>query len=346
MSDNQNSYVQDFNIEEQENNELGLFSLSFLYRTILLNWIWFALSLLICFGIAAIYLRYTPPVYSVTAKMLIKSDNTRGARTGGVLTGQIIRSDGFDNEKEVLRSVALAEDVVRDLKLYVSYTLEGTVTDKPMYRNNPVSVDLDRKHLDEMQGSINLVVSNEGGKILVTGSYPGGTIKKEGTLPMTINCGAGIITVKTNPHGTWTEGKDVMVSINQPHQVARGYAGSLSAVDYSEATSIAIISRADIIPQRTIDYMKQLVVCYNRQANEDKNQIAMRTEQFINQRLEKINNELGSTEGQMEHYKRANRITDASDNQGRSLSNTENYDNEFADIPDGIYQGLYEDACK
>ena len=332
MSDNSNSYVQDFNIEEQENNELGLFSLSFLYRTLLLNWIWFALSLLICFGIAAIYLRYTPPVYSVSAKMLIKSDNTRGARTGGVLTGQIVRSDGFDNEKEVLRSVALAEDVVRDLKLYVSYTLEGTVTDKPMYRNNPILVDLDSKHLDELQGSINLNIANEDGKIIVTGSYPGGNIKKEGQLPMTINCKAGVISITRNPHGVWTEGKDVMVSINQPHQVARGYAGSLATMDYSEATSIAIISRADIIPQRTIDYMKQLVVCYNRQANDDKNQIALRTEQFINQRLEKINNELGSTEGQMESYKRANRITDAAANAGRSLSNTENYDNEFADM--------------
>jgi hypothetical protein len=208
----------------------------------------------------------------------------------------LVEMDGFDNEKEVLRSVALAEDVVRDLKLYVSYTLEGTVTDKPMYQNNPILVDLDRKHLDELQGSINLNISNEDGKIIVTGNYPGGNIKKEGKLPMVINCKAGLISITPNIHGTWTEGKDVMVSINQPHQVARAYAGSLSTVDYSDATSITIISRSDIIPQRSIDYMKQLVICYNRQANDDKNQIAMRTEQFINQRLEKINNELGSTE--------------------------------------------------
>lgn len=321
MSEN-NVYNQDFNIEEQESDGLGIFSPQFLYRTILLNWIWFVLSLLICLGIAAIYLRYTPAVYSVTAKVLVKSGNTRAVGSG-VLSGQIVRSDGFDNEKEVLRSVALAEDVVRDLKLYVTYTLEGTVTDKALYGNQPVLVDLDAKHLNELAGSINLNLEKAKDKVIVTGTYPGGTIKKEGKLPMSINCGAGIISITPNPHGVWTPGKDVMVSISQPHQVARGYAGSLSAVNYSEATSIAIVSKSDIIPQRTIDYIKQLIVCYNRQANDDKNQVALRTEQFINQRLEKINNELGSTEGAMETYKRNNRIAGTTSNAGSALAGTD-----------------------
>ena len=332
MSEN-NAYTQDFNMEEQEVDGLGIFSPQFLYRTILLNWMWFVLSLLICLGVAAIYLRYTPPVYSVMAKVLIKSGNTGNVRSGGgILTGQIIRSDGFDNEKEVLRSVALAEDVVRDLKLYVSYTLEGTVTDKTIYGNQPVNVDLDRKHLDELGGSINLNIENAGDKIIVTGTYPGGNINKEGRLPMSINCGAGIISITRNLHGVWTENKDIMVSINNPHQVARGYAGSLSAVDYSEATSIAIVSKADIMPQRTIDYIRQLIVCYNRQANEDKNQIAIRTEQFINQRLEKINNELGSTEGAMEAYKRDNRIAGTTSNAGAALAGTDREEDNLDDM--------------
>ena len=320
----ENAYVQDYEIEEQETGGLSIFSIGFLYRTFLLNWIWFVLSLLICLGIAAIYLRYTPPVYAVNAKMLVKSDNTRGGRVStGVLTGQIIKSDGFDNEKEILRSVSLAEDVVYDLKLYVNYTLEGTVTDKPIYGNQPINVDLDREHLAKLNGSINLVVANDNGTIKVEGAYPGGTIKKEGTLPLKINCGAGIISISANPHGVWTSGKDIMVSINQPHQVARGYAGSIGATDYSEATSIVIISRSDILPQRSIDYIKQLTVCYNRQANDDKNQIALRTEQFINQRLEKINNELGSAEGEMEQYKKNNRIAGTTSNAGAALAGTD-----------------------
>ncbi|MBR4651136.1 MAG: polysaccharide biosynthesis tyrosine autokinase [Prevotella sp.] len=325
-------YNQEINLEEQEGDGLGIFSPQYLYRTIILNWIWFVLSLAIALGIAAIYLRYTPPVYSVMAKVLVKSGNTGSGRSTGLLTGQIVRSDGFDNEKEVLRSVALAEDVVRDLKLYVTYTLEGTVTDKYIYGNQPVNVDLDAEHLNELAGSISLVVENDEGKITVSGTCPGGKIYRQGSLPMTINTKAGIITVKSNPRGVWTPGKDIMVSINKPHDVARGYAGGLAAVDYSEATSIAILSRSDIIPERSIDYIRQLIVCYNRQANEDKNEIALRTEQFINQRLEKINNELGSTEGEMEAYKRNQRIAGTTSNAGAALAGTDNEENNLDEM--------------
>ena len=330
MSEN-NVYSQDFDIEEQSGGGLSIFNLQFLYRTFLLNWMWFALSLVACLGIAAIHLRYTPVVYSVGGKMLIKAGNS-GTNVRGVLTGQIVRSDGMANEKEVLRSVALAEDVVRDLKLYVNYTLEGTVTDKPMYGNQPVFVDLDSKHLEELNGGISLAISHEGDNVTVKGSCPGGSINKTGKLPMTINSKAGYITITRNPHGVWTEGKDIMVSINEPHQVARGYAGSIVTTDYSDVTSIIIVSRADIIPQRSIDYIKQLLVCYNRQANDDKNQVAMRTEQFINQRLEKINNELGSAEGEMEEYKRRNRIAGTSSNASSALAGTDREEENLASM--------------
>lgn len=322
-------------MEDEEGSGFGPFNLQFLSKTFILNWPWFILSMLIFLGSAAIYLRYTPKVYYVRAKMLIKEEGATGRRSAasGVLTGVVNTFSGFDNEMEILRSVSLAEDAVRDLKLYVTYTLEGTVTDKPMYGNQPILVDMDEKHLNELKSPVNLIVTKEGGIIEVTGTYNGGKkISKKGQLPMVINCGAGLISITTNPNGSWNEGKDIMVSINHPNGIARAYAGGLGTSSQSESTSIAILSKADVLPQRSIDYLKQLVDCYNRRANEDKNQISIRTEQFINQRLEKINNELGNTDSAIEDYKRSNRITDAGSNAGMSLSNTDNADNSLTDM--------------
>ena len=70
----------------------------------------------------------------------------------------------------------------------------------------------------------------------------------------------------------------------------------MQVAQFSKTTTIANITLNDHVAQRAFDYLKQLAVCYNRQANEDKNEIALRTEKFINSRLEKINNELGHTE--------------------------------------------------
>ena len=71
---------------------------------------------------------------------------------------------------------------------------------------------------------------------------------------------------------------------------------------------------------------------YNRQANEDKNVIAVRTEEFINQRLEKINAELGSTDGAIERYKRNNNIVDATSNASISLAQSNEADNSLREI--------------
>ena len=58
-----------------------------------------------------------------------------------------------------------------------------------------------------------------------------------------------------------------------------------------------------------MDFLRQLAVCYNRRANADKNEVALRTEEFINERVEKINEELGLTEDELADYKRRHSMT-------------------------------------
>ena len=93
----------------------------------------------------------------------------------------------------------------------------------------------------------------------------------------------------------------------------------------SKTTTIAELVMKDEDPQRSIDYLRTLVNVYNRQANEDKNEISFRTEQFINQRLEKINNELGNTEGQLESYKKRNNVVEMKLNATAAIANSDTY---------------------
>jgi hypothetical protein len=91
--------------------------------------------------------------------------------------------------------------------------------------------------------------------------------------------------------------------------VASRYAGALSVAPTSKMTTIAQLTINDVSADRAYDYLKHLAVVYNRQANADKNEIAYKTEEFINSRLEKINAELGATESELESYKRNNNLT-------------------------------------
>ena len=69
------------NMEEvHESEEQSMFDFKKLYTMLILNWQWFVVSLLVCLGVAYIYLRYTTPIYQATAKLLIKDDeNSNGS---------------------------------------------------------------------------------------------------------------------------------------------------------------------------------------------------------------------------------------------------------------------------
>ena len=119
--------------EEMLEREGNTFDFQAIYTSLILNWKWFVVSLIICVGAAAIYLRYKTPVYQAYAKLLIKNDEDSNRRGGNSLRnatnlGMISASNGIDNEMEILTSRTLAEQVVRDLKLYVTYQTSGKIS--------------------------------------------------------------------------------------------------------------------------------------------------------------------------------------------------------------------------
>ena len=136
--------MNEYNINEtnaQETaEEQSSFNFQAIYTAVILNWKWFLLSVIICIGLGMLYLRYSTPVYNVTAKLLIKDDNSgnnKGGGLGGLQAlesmsnlGIITTSYGIENEQEILTSTIVAEEAVRDLKLYKIFICIGRYTNK------------------------------------------------------------------------------------------------------------------------------------------------------------------------------------------------------------------------
>ena len=334
--------------EQEKEGVASFFDFAALYRTIILNWYWFVLSLIIFGGIGAIYLRYTTPLYQSTAKLLIKDDDNGRSRRGSSLQnitnlGTISNSAGIDNEMEILSSHSIAEDAIRDLKLYVSYTTEGKVKDVITYRDQPLVVDIDAAHLDRLNRPINLNITKNGSSFVVNGTYsvptdeensegPFSINKKFTSLPATIPTRAGIITINSNNGRTLHEGQVLKVSILSPKMASDKYVGELKIGQSGKGTSILQLQLTDEFPQRSLDYLKQLAIVYNRQANEDKNAVAHQTEKFINSRLEKINAELGKTEGELQNYKQKNGMVELKMNASNSVSNQNTSEQKLAEM--------------
>ena len=337
---------QDLQTMEEEQSS---FNFQTIYTTFILNWKWFVLSVFICLGIGFLYLRYTTPIYNTKAKLLIKDDDNRRYRRGGIQglesmsnLGIISNSYGIENEQEILTSTTIAEQAVRDLKIYVTYYIKGRIKKRLIYKKQPLNIDMDYAHLDRMNQPIKLSIKRNGNNYKIKGTYfaPIDELTSSGpyeidqtitNIPSVIRTKAGIITITANGRYKLKDGETLIATIQSPRIASYKYVGALSVEQSSKTSSVLNISLNDQDINRGMDYLRQLVICYNGQANEDKNEIAAKTEEFINDRLAKISTELSSTDGALENFKRNNKVIELQLSAQSLAANTSNFEQKLND---------------
>ena len=120
--------------------------------------------------------------------------------------------------------------------------------------------------------------------------------------------------------------RHITATINKPMRVAKGYCSSLSIAPTSKTTSVAVISLKNSSLQCGQDFINQLLEMYNRNTNNDKNEIAQKTAEFIDERIGIISKELGSTEANLESFKRDAGITDLTSEAQIALAGNAEYE--------------------
>ncbi len=320
-------------LENVPKEEESSFDIKTIFTLLVLNWPWFLVSIIIFISGAYLYLRYQDPVYQVSAKMLIKDEvnNRRGSNQALANMqdlGIITNSTGLDNEIEILKSRILAYEVVKDLNLYVECRSVGRVIKPVVYKALPIDIDMSEEDLDDLDNgnkrAFKFRLTLEGNMYKIESENKDEFEGTFNSLPASINTPYGTLlftksldleptrkhtkNVRANSEEPTDKKVEWEVTITSPKSVANAYAGALSVAPTSKMTSIALLTINDKSPQRGLDYLNHLAIVYNRQANADKNEIANNTEKFINDRLKKIAEELGTTESKLEVYKRSNNL--------------------------------------
>ncbi len=355
MSDEKKISIDELEGLVEEEQGTSWFSFQNIYAIFILNWQWFLLSLFISLSAALLYLRYTEPVFSVSTRMLIKEDNNNRRMNGARMLanmqdiGFMSNSTGIDNEVEVLQSRILVHDAIMDLKLYATYRRAGRVRNPQVYSKQPINVDLDSVGLDSLDRlmlfemrNIKLTITRKDGAydvkgILLRDGKPLEEFEKTfKQLPYDIKTQYGVLSLTANGKYVMEDDEKYFVTIVPPEVMAIQYLNAMTVEPTSKMTSVARITVKNTDILRGMDFLSQLAVCYNRQANADKNEIALRTEEFINDRIEKLNAELGTTEGSLEKYKKQNALTRIEMDATQSLTMSNQYATKLAEITSQI----------
>lgn len=331
--------------EENREEEHRGFNLAALWKIVVLHWYWIVLSTIVALGAAFSYLKYSRPVYASNMKILVKDEDSRSRMyRGGQLAlesmGVISNSNGFDNELEILTSSNISQRVIKSLKLYVSYELDGRLRNHELYKNNPYIVDMPENQLVDLHSLIQLKIDRQGDGVHVAGEIYVPRSKEPilfersvKELPGSFNTPVGTITLQRNPGVGAELPKQTMYATIMPLEyAAKAYGSRLSVSASSKTTTVAVLNYLDTQPERAIDYLNELFRSYNEDANEDKNEVALKTEEFLKNRISAIREELDATESNLESYKKKNELINLTNDASNALNKLTEYQKEQVEL--------------
>ncbi|MDT0675831.1 GumC family protein [Autumnicola musiva] len=280
-------------------------------------WYLFVLGVIICIGLAYLYLRYKAvPQYQVNSTLLIKDkDNGEGAsdlKSFGEL-GLIKPSRNIKDEIGILRSAGLMEKVIKNLDLQVSYYLPGKFDEVEVYKEDlPIQLNpadsafnpgttLGIRLKDNQSFELKEINEDESGKFSV---YQYGE---------TINKPYGTFTVERNTDVSTSKIEGMMlIRFQAVENLADFYTSKLVVEPVNETGSLLSISFLDHLPKRGKDIMNKLIEVYTEKSLDYRNELAMNTIDMIDERLALLTNELTSVEENVENYKQRNELTNVS----------------------------------
>ena len=314
------------NIEAQEAEQSNQLIRKFVNKFYSL-WPWLIVSAVVGTGLAWCYLKISFPAYKIHASVLVQDDN----KSTDLGEASILRDFGLfgksnvDNEAEIFKSRSLIEQVVKNMRLNVSYFTEGKVKNTETWGGRPVDFRFLVPSTDTSDIKAEYVLqfdkSNTTNFTLYNDKH-----QYKGHLGDTIQLpeGPALVTPAAG-YAKWEHEKPLTIVISPVDPTTQKYLASLKVEIPNKQVSVIYLTLNDIIPAKGEAVLNELISAYMQANVIDKNRIADSTIQFIQERLRLVFGELNDIEKDIERFKTANKLTDLTAQSGLLLQNTSEY---------------------
>lgn len=321
----------------EEDNETSGFDYKAFIVKLLMYWPWILGSIAVFLIGAFFYLKTLTPLYTVSSSVLIKNES-KGSAAGTNLAdlGFVTSStQSFDNELEILRSRTLIKKVVTALDLYISYSVPGQFRDTELYKQSPVKVWVTPEEAERMgYAQVKMSFRNQQlHEVLV--EHEGQEWKKTvESLPAVFSTPVGVFTfsaVDSTQQTIQPVPGIIQAIVVSPNAAAASCRSRLAVVPGSKSTTIAQLTVTSSQVARGVDFLNKLVEVYNEEGNNDKNEVAAKTAEFIDERIRIINKELGTTESQLASFKQRAGVVDIAADASQAAGEQANYERAYAE---------------
>lgn len=319
-----------------EDEETSGFDYKTFLVKLLMYWPWITGCVLAALVGAFFYLKTQTPLYTVSSSVLIKNESSKSGNNGASLAdlGFVTSStQNFDNELEILRSRTLLKKVVTSLDLYIDYTLPGSFRPTELYKQSPVKVWITPEEADRL-GSAKVDLHFKQNQLYeVTITHNAQEWKKViEKLPAVFSTPAGVFTFSADSLQPASHVPELIVAtITSPNWIAASFRERLNVAATNKTTTIAQLTLTDSQVARGTDFLNKLVELYNEEGNNDKNEVAAKTAEFIDERINIINHELGTTESELASFKQRAGVVDIANDATQAAGEQANYERAYAE---------------
>ena len=330
-----------------QNEQSDLFQIKDFLFICLEHWKWFVVSVVLCLMFAFFYIVVKQPIYERNASLMIKDDIAGGssfmseANTFADM-GLFSMKSNVHNELICIQSPALILDVVKRLNLDMNYVEKGIISKRTLYGNTlPVSVKI--VGLNDRDGC-SFTMNVLGNKVTLSEFHLN---EAEFNETITANIGDSISTpigkIILIPGAVVDveHQREIFVSRSSLISAINGCSSKFSAAIADKQSSVINLTYKDVSLQRAEDFLNTLIAVYNENWIRDKNQIALSTSRFINERLTVIEKELSDVDGAISEFKSKNLITDVNAISNMYISRSEAANSQLLDLNNQLYIAKY-----
>jgi capsular exopolysaccharide synthesis family protein len=283
------------------------------------RWKYIVLGLIIALLLAFLYLRYTTYEYNTTASIKIQEDKKSGQlnEIAALQSLGVFSSDfgKIEDEAQILKSRTLIEQVVKDLKLNMSFFVKGKIKDQEVYLNPPININFFENDsvIHQVDTTLYLKFISEE-KFSLSGfntiDFKGDEGVSEHSFGDKIATGFGdiIITPNLGNYGTKI-GSLIKIKLTPINAVIEKYIENIK-IQTTLNSRIIKFSLKENVPAKAEHIINKLIEKYNDDVVSDKEEIIKITSNFISSRLEIVAQELEQVDLTAENMKQANRLSD------------------------------------
>ncbi|WP_051254313.1 GumC family protein [Arenibacter latericius] len=276
------------------------------------HWKWFVIAVIIALGMAFVYLRYTKPEYVAEAKIQILDEKNSGAGLGLFQDLELLSGSNTAvvDEIEIINSRSNFIEVVKKLGLNTRVIAQGKIVETELYSNPPVKVNFIAA--DSIINKASFAFYLEFSSSTVFGysqeeNEPAQPIAfgKNFSTPI----GDLVVTPNTEDFERFKNIK-LKVVVNPVDEVAQSYRNRINISTHEKMSNVLNISLKDPIKEKAVHIIDELIKIYNKNAIDDKREIADRTSNFIDDRIAEIYGSLSSVDQSAQDFKTDRGLTD------------------------------------